>query len=97
MTVLQDKVCVITGGGGSIGVATARLFLSEGPRCALVDRDESSCRGGRRPCASRHVSVAADVTRTADVRRVVRSIVERWGRIDVLFSNAGDFGGVAHD
>lgn len=96
MTVLRDRVCVITGGAGSIGVATARLFLDEGARVALVDRDEGRLAAAVAELAHCDVlSLAADVAQAADVRRVVERTVERWGAIHVLFSNAGTFGGVA--
>lgn len=96
MAVLRDKVCVVTGGGGSIGLATARRFLEEGGRVALVDRDADRLSAGVAQLGHPEVlAVAADVSQAPDVRRLVASTVERWGRIDVLFSNAGNFGGVA--
>lgn len=93
---LQDKVCVITGGAGSLGLAAARLFLAEGARVTLVDCDE-----GRLHTAAigldphRIALVAADVSRADDTRRYVDATCARFGQIDVLFSNAGNFGTVA--
>ena len=96
MAVLRDKVCVITGGAGSIGLTTAQLFLREGAKVMLVDRDEGKLVEAVAGLAhSDVVSVMADVTRAADIQRLVESAVGRWGRIDVVFSNAGNFGGVA--
>lgn len=96
MTALRDKISVITGGGGSIGLATAQLFLDEGATVMLVDRDEDKLAAAVARLAHRDVvSVAADVTRTAEIQRLVQRAVERWGRIDVVFSNAGTFGTVA--
>jgi NAD(P)-dependent dehydrogenase (short-subunit alcohol dehydrogenase family) len=93
---LSGKSCLVTGGAGSIGLAAARLFLAEGARVTLVDLGEET--GGRAlaELAGQPVDyVAADVSRSADVERCVVSTVERWGKIDVLFSNAGNFGVVA--
>jgi NAD(P)-dependent dehydrogenase (short-subunit alcohol dehydrogenase family) len=93
---LRDKVCVITGGAGSIGLATARLFLSEGARIVLVDNDADKLAEAAGSLGSPEVlSIAADVTSAADVRGLTQRAVEAWGRIDVLFSNAGTFGTVA--
>ena len=96
MEALADKVCVITGGAGSIGLATARLFLAEGAKVLLVDRDEPALASAIAMLAhSNVVAVAADMAQTADVQRLVGRAVALWGRIDVVFSNAGNFGGVA--
>jgi NAD(P)-dependent dehydrogenase (short-subunit alcohol dehydrogenase family) len=96
MEALADKVCVISGGAGSIGLATARTFLREGAKVVLVDRDEQALTMASADLAhSDVVSIAADVTRAADVRRLVGEAVARWGKIDVVFSNAGSFGAVA--
>lgn len=93
---LQHKTCIITGGGGSLGQATARLFLAEGARVVLVDRDgEALERATADLPADRVVPLAADVTSARQTERYIEATVERFGPIDVLFSNAGNFGAVA--
>ena len=94
---MQGKVCVITGGAGSIGAASAALLHGEGAKVMLVDLDEAELRktaaaiggGDRIACAK------ADVTRSAEVAAAMTAAVRRFGKIDVLFSNAGNFGTVA--
>lgn len=90
---LEGRTCLVTGGAGSIGRATARLFLEHGARVMLVDLKAADL---ERACAgldpARTAWAGADVTDAASVRRAVEATVARWGRIDVLFSNAGNFG-----
>lgn len=96
MGVLQGKVCVVTGGGGSIGLATARLFVAEGARVMLADVDAPRLAAARAELASDAVEgCVADVADRASVERLVAATVARFGPIDVLFSNAGNFGVVA--
>ena len=95
MTALEGKVCLVTGGAGSIGLATARLFAAEGARVMLVDRPGADLAGAAAALGSRGASVFTDVTKAGEVRDAVAATVARWGRIDVLFSNAGNFGAVA--
>lgn len=93
---LQDKVCVITGGAGSIGLASARLFLQEGARVLLVDLHPAALEHAAASLGSDRVAVAAaDVTRAQDVQDFIEAATRRWGPIDVLFSNAGNAGIVA--
>ena len=93
---LQDKVCLITGGAGSVGLATARLFLQEGAKVALIDlRSEDLARGTEGLDPARAATFAADVSNSAEVAAAVLAIVDKFGKIDVLFSNAGNFGTVA--
>lgn len=93
---LDGKVCVITGGAGSIGLASAELFLEEGARgILLVDLDEVLLRKAAQELGERVEWAVADVTSAADVRQVVQQATRRWGGIDVLFSNAGNAGVVA--
>jgi NAD(P)-dependent dehydrogenase (short-subunit alcohol dehydrogenase family) len=93
---LEDKVCMLTGGAGSIGMATARLFLDEGAKVMLVDLRLADVERAAANLSSPNVLfAAADVTKAAEISAVVDSVVARWGNIDVLFSNAGNFGVVA--
>jgi NAD(P)-dependent dehydrogenase (short-subunit alcohol dehydrogenase family) len=97
MGLLQDKVCVITGGAGSIGFASAKLFLAEGAKVMLVDlHDADLQRAARelgRTTAGEHVATCvADVSSAAQVRAYIDATVGCWGKIDVLFSNAGNAG-----
>jgi NAD(P)-dependent dehydrogenase (short-subunit alcohol dehydrogenase family) len=77
---LQDRVCVVTGAGGGIGAATVELFQREGARVAGVDL-QPGCPG--------ELALQADVTDEQQVRDALSAARERFGRIDVLFNNAG--------
>jgi NAD(P)-dependent dehydrogenase (short-subunit alcohol dehydrogenase family) len=77
---LEGKVCVITGAAGGIGSATVALFKDEGAKVVGVDLQEGS---------PGDLALAADVTREEDVRGMFERTKEQFGRIDVLFNNAG--------
>ncbi|WP_018680342.1 SDR family NAD(P)-dependent oxidoreductase [Actinokineospora enzanensis] len=92
MTLLTDKVILITGASTGIGADAARLFAREGAQVVLTARsegllaelsDEITAAGG----TASHV--AADVCNTDDVERVVKTVLERHGRLDGAFNNAG--------
>ena len=95
MLLLENKVCVITGGAGSIGLASARLFLREGARVMLVDLNEADLERAARELDSSSADwVVADVGDAAATRAYIERAVDRFGPIDVLFSNAGNQGPV---
>jgi NAD(P)-dependent dehydrogenase (short-subunit alcohol dehydrogenase family) len=96
MALLNGKVCVITGGAGSLGLASARLFLAEGARVMLVDLRQADLERARDELGgSADADIcAADVSEAAATRAYVQRTVERFGKIDVLFSNAGNQGPV---
>jgi NAD(P)-dependent dehydrogenase (short-subunit alcohol dehydrogenase family) len=77
---LDGKVCVITGAAGGIGAESAALFREEGAKVVGVDLQEGS---------PGDLSLAADVTNEDDVRAVYERAKQEFGRIDVLFNNAG--------
>jgi NAD(P)-dependent dehydrogenase (short-subunit alcohol dehydrogenase family) len=90
---LRDKVALISGGGGSIGAATARRFADEGAKVVVIDLDEDALATvtddlGAERCAY----VETDVTDSDQVRDAVRITVERFGGLDIAFANAGIFG-----
>jgi NAD(P)-dependent dehydrogenase (short-subunit alcohol dehydrogenase family) len=93
---MQGKVCVITGGAGSIGAASAKLLAEEGARIMLVDLGETALKTTAAGIGGKEVAwKAADITRSDQVKSAMAETVARFGKIDVLFSNAGNFGTVA--
>lgn len=94
---LEDKIAIITGGSGGIGKATAQRFLAEGAHVVLVDLDDDALGAVARELdgGDRVLTVRADVSREEDVRGYVSATLERHGRIDVFFNNAGIEGKVA--
>jgi NAD(P)-dependent dehydrogenase (short-subunit alcohol dehydrogenase family) len=89
---LEGKVAIVTGGAAGIGEASCRLFAREGARVACVDRDRA---GAERVCAEirnaghKAHAFACDVAEEEDVQRTVEQILARFGRVDILFNNAG--------
>lgn len=89
---LKEKVALITGGGSGIGAASAKLFAKEGARVAVLGRtrgkldevvEEIRKDGGEAE------AVEGDVSDYADLERAVGEVVKRWGRLDIVFANAG--------
>ena len=83
---LEGKVAIVTGAASGIGRATTELFAAEGARVVAVDLNEAA---GRELEGASTAFVRADVASGADVQRVVRTAVERFGGLDILFNNAG--------
>ncbi len=93
MGLVEGKTCIVTGGAGSLGLASVRALLAEGARVMLVDLDaDKLARTVRELGTDKAAFVAADVTDAAQTRKYVADTVARWGKIDVLFSNAGNDG-----
>jgi len=91
---LADKVCLITGGGGNIGLATARVFLAEGGTVVLVDSDREALDRALSSLAGVARVIVADVTSEAEVARYVDETVTAFGPIDVFFNNAAIEGAI---
>ena len=90
MRSLDKKVAIITGGAGSIGKITAKLFLAQGAKVMLVDLKEDDLKKAVEELGSADVKYsAADVTKAADVQRYVEDTLKAFGKIDVFFNNAG--------
>ena len=88
---LRDKVAVITGGAGSIGAATARLFVAEGARVVVADVDGDALDRVAGELGDAATACVADVTDSEQVGAAVALAVERFGGLDVAFANAGVF------
>ncbi len=95
---LKDKVAVITGGASGIGLATVQKFVAEGARVLIADIDlvRSEAVVADFEAAGHHGVTAAtkvDVSVLAEVEAAVAFAVERFGKLDVIFNNAGIAGG----
>ena len=90
----RDQVAIVTGGAGGIGSAVARRLLQDGARVALVDRDAALLEKARE--LGSVLTIVADVSQAEDVAAYVGRTLEHFGRIDLLFNNAGIEGRVAN-
>ncbi|MCL4183433.1 MAG: 3-oxoacyl-ACP reductase FabG [Burkholderiaceae bacterium] len=89
---LKDKVAIVTGAAGGIGMATARKFAREGARVVIADLDAARVEAARAELAdtgAQAIGVRLDVTDAASVAAMVAAVRSRWGRIDCLVNNAG--------
>ena len=88
----QDKVVLITGGSRGLGLALAREFAREGARVVICGRDRDTLERAQRELANQRVQTLAipcDVTDRQQVSHLVRTINQRWHRVDVVVNNAG--------
>ena len=86
---LQDKVVIITGATSGIGEATARRFAAEGARLVLAGRSVDKGEALARELGGETVFQRTDIMRETDIAALVDKAVERFGRLDCLFNNAG--------
>ncbi len=89
MSKLQGKVAVITGANSGIGLATAKLFLEEGAKVVLSGRRETALQEATENLTGEFITVVADVAKQEDNKRLIQETVDKFGKIDVLFLNAG--------
>ncbi|HEX6039464.1 SDR family NAD(P)-dependent oxidoreductase, partial [Longimicrobium sp.] len=89
---LHDKVALVTGGGEGIGKATALLFAREGAKVAVLGRHRENLDPVVDQIAAEHgqaIPVCADISDPAQMQAAIREIIDKWGRLDVVFANAG--------
>jgi rhamnose utilization protein RhaD (predicted bifunctional aldolase and dehydrogenase)/NAD(P)-dependent dehydrogenase (short-subunit alcohol dehydrogenase family) len=87
--VLARQVCVVTGGGSGIGAATARAFAAEGAEIAVLDRDHDAALKAAKAIHKHALAIQCDVTDAAQVRAAFDKVVEAFGGVDIVVSNAG--------
>ena len=94
----QDRIALITGGAGGIGIAVARRLVAAGTRVALADLRLDAAREAAAGLAGagRHaIGLGGDVSRSADADALVAAVIAEFGRLDILVNNAGVMGRVA--
>jgi rhamnulose-1-phosphate aldolase/alcohol dehydrogenase len=87
--VLARQVCVITGGGSGIGAATARAFAAEGAEIAILDRDHDMAVKAAKAVHKNALAIQCDVTDPMSVRAAFDAVVDAFGGVDIVVSNAG--------
>jgi NAD(P)-dependent dehydrogenase (short-subunit alcohol dehydrogenase family) len=91
---LNNKVALITGGNSGIGRATALLFAREGAKVAITGRDEkmgNEVKDEIKKATGTAIFIRSDVRYAADCRQAVDKTLKEFGRVDILFNNAGVF------
>ena len=90
---LDGKVAVITGGASGMGEATAKLFVSQGARVVIGDLQEDKGHAVAASIGPECRFVRADVASSEDVQGLIGEAVNAWGKLDVMYNNAGIGGG----
>ena|ERR1700757_3080324 len=89
---LDNKVALITGGASGIGKATALLFAKEGAKVAIADWAEDNGKTVAKQITDNGgaaIAIKTDITKAADAERMVAETVRRFGRLDIIYNNAG--------
>ena len=85
----KGKTVLITGGTTGIGLATARLFISEGARVIVTGRASATIKAAQDELGSNAIVVRSEATSLPDMDALVKRVKETFGKLDVLFVNAG--------
>ncbi|RNC86276.1 MAG: glucose 1-dehydrogenase [Winogradskyella sp.] len=89
MSKLKNKVAVITGANSGIGLATAKRFLEEGAKVVISGRRAEALKEATNDLHGDFITVTADVSIEADNKRLINEALSKYGKIDILFLNAG--------
>jgi NAD(P)-dependent dehydrogenase (short-subunit alcohol dehydrogenase family) len=86
---LEGKTAVVTGGNSGIGLATAKRFLEEGARVAISGRNQKTLDEAVKKLGDGVLAVQADTAKLDETEKFLAKVVQKFGKIDVLFVNAG--------
>lgn len=86
---LQGKVAVVTGGNSGIGLASAKELRARGARLVIFGRNATTLEQARQALGGDTLAVQGDVTNVADLERLFAQVNDHFGKVDVLFVNAG--------
>ena len=86
---LEGKVALITGGSDGIGLATAQLFCQEGATVVITGRDQTRLNSASEHSEGKIDAVRSDISVMAEIEQLCDYVKSRYGRVDILFANAG--------
>jgi NAD(P)-dependent dehydrogenase (short-subunit alcohol dehydrogenase family) len=90
---LANKTALITGGNSGIGLATARVFVTEGAKVIITGRNQATLEAAAKELGPNALAVVADTTAVAATEAAIKKGVEKFGKLDIVFANAGIAGG----
>lgn len=86
---LDGKIAVITGGSTGMGLATAKLFVREGAKVVITGRDQATLDAAARDIGAGAEPLRSDISKLSDIDALKAHVEARYGRLDILFANAG--------
>jgi NAD(P)-dependent dehydrogenase (short-subunit alcohol dehydrogenase family) len=86
---LKNKTALITGGNSGIGLETARLFVAEGAKVIITGRNQKTLDAAAKELGPNALALAADATDIPALEAAVKKGVEKFGKLDIVFANAG--------
>ncbi len=89
MSKLNNKVAVVTGGSSGIGLATAQRFIADGAQVVITGRNQGALDAAVAELGDQATGIRGDVANLEDLDRLFAQVQEQFGRVDVLFANAG--------
>jgi meso-butanediol dehydrogenase/(S,S)-butanediol dehydrogenase/diacetyl reductase len=90
---LKNKIAIITGGGSGIGLSCARIFCQEGAKVVIFGRRKNRLEDAVSEIGGSALAVNGDITRQEDIRKLVETTINNYGRVDILVNSAGIFTG----
>jgi len=85
---LKDKVAVITGGGRGIGRDIALAYAREGAHVVVAEIDPATAAATAKEAGGKSIGIAADVAKSADINRMIDTVIKTLGRVDIVVNNA---------
>src|SRR6201987_1522563 len=86
---LRNKTALITGGNSGIGFATAKLFVDEGAKVIITGRNQATLDQAAKALGPNALAVVADATDIAATEAAIKKGVDKFGKLDIVFANAG--------
>ncbi len=86
---LANKTALITGGNSGIGLATAKLFVAEGAKVTITGRNKETLEAAAKELGSNALAIVADANDVAATEAAVKQAAEKFGKLDIVFANAG--------
>src|SRR6266487_5981345 len=86
---LANKTAFITGGNSGIGLATALLFVAEGARVAITGRNQATLEAAAKELGPNALAIVADATDIEATEKAIQQAVQKFGKLDIVFANAG--------